>query len=129
MKPSEDAPLSCFGVLTWLLLHDAMDRSVPQISAVGGVAVVGTLVAGLLFEAWPAPLLRPPGTQRAALFATAAVVAVIAGYGLRSLSLAAETWTRDPAQLWVAVAGLNLIGATIIVHAVLWRRWPVTVAD
>jgi hypothetical protein len=34
-----------------------------------------------------------------------------------------------PAQLWVAVSALNLISAVIILHAVVWRRWPVSVDE
>ena len=55
--------------------------------------------------------------QHAALAATNAV------------SLAAESAWTDPAQLWGAVSALNLISAVIILHAVVWRRWPVSVDE
>jgi hypothetical protein len=112
------------GLLTWVALHNGLSRTGPQVSAVAGVIVAGTLITGLLFEGWPARLVSSPGLSRLALLASAAAVAVITGVGLRAISLGAQTWTRDPAQLWVAVTGLNFIGAFVIVHAVLWRRWP-----
>ena len=103
--------------------------AVPQVSAPAGVIVIGTLVTGLLFEAWPARVVTYDGARRLALLGCAAVVAAIAGFGLRAVSLAAESAWTDPAQLWVAVSALNLISAVIILHAVVWRRWPVPVNE
>ena len=113
------------GIVTWLVLHDGLNRTVPQIGAFAGVTVAATLIAGLLFEQWPARLLRSNGSRRLGLLATTAVIAVGLGYALRAIALATDTWTRDPALLWVGVTGLNFIGAVVIIHAALWRRWPV----
>lgn len=117
------------GVLTWIALHNGLDRTVPQVSAFAGVVVAGTLVVGLLFEAWPVRAIANDGARRLALLGAAGVVAVIAGFGLRAISVAAESAWTDPAQLWVAVAALNFVSAVIILHAVVWRRWPVPVGD
>jgi hypothetical protein len=117
------------GILTWLLLHNGMNRSVPQISAIAAMVVVGTLTAGLLFEGWPARLVAAPGARLAAILATAAGVAVVTGFVLRAIAVAA-TWSHPSPgeqQLWVAVTGLNFIGAVIIIHAAVWRRWPLPV--
>jgi hypothetical protein len=114
------------GVGLYVILHDVLNRTVPEISAAAGVIVAATLIVGLLLEQWPARLLGSPHAQRAALLSSAAVIAIGAGFALRALSLSIQTWTRDPAQLWVAVTGLNFIGAGIIVHVAFWRRWPLT---
>jgi hypothetical protein len=53
---------------------------------------------------------------------------VIAGFALRAISLTA-TWTGSPPQLWVAVTGLNFIGALVIVHAAVFRGWPLPAAE
>ncbi len=37
----------------------------------------------------------------------------------------AATWTKAPVDLWVSICGLNFIGAIVITHVALWRRWPV----
>jgi hypothetical protein len=116
-------------VLSWVVLHDGFNRTVPQVSALAGVIVTGTLVTGLLFEAWPARMVTNDGARRLALLGCTAVVAAIAGFGLRAVSLAAESAWTDPAQLWVAVSALNFISAVIILHAVVWRRWPVPVDE
>jgi hypothetical protein len=116
------------GLLSWWALHTAGGLTSPQVSALAGVIVAGTLVAGLLFEGWPARAVRNPGMSRLALLGTAGLVAVIAGLGLRGISLAG-TWSGDPPQLWVAVVGLNFIGAFVIIHVVAFRRWPLPAAD
>jgi hypothetical protein len=117
------------GLGTWFILHTIGKLAVPEVSAVAGAVVLGTLVTGLLFEQWPARLV---GTSSAAnrllLIGIAAVVAAVAGFGLHAVALAVQTWTRDPADLWVAVTALNFLGATVIVHAAVWRRWPVPAA-
>jgi hypothetical protein len=38
------------------------------------------------------------------------------------------TWTKAPVDLCVSISGLNFIGAVVILHAVLWRRSPISVA-
>ena len=84
---------------------------------------ISAAIAGLLFEGWPARVVGNPALSRRALLGTAGAVAVIAGFALRAISLTA-TWTGDPPQLSVAVMGLNFIGAFVIVHAAVFRRWP-----
>ena len=116
------------GLVTWWVLHGAGGLASPQVSAAAGVIVAGTLVAGLLFEGWPARVVRNPGLSRLALLVTAGLIAVIAGLVLRAISLAG-TWSGDPPQLWVAVMGLNFIGAFVIIHVAVFRRWPLPAAD
>jgi hypothetical protein len=111
------------GILLWWILHSGFGLSSPSVSAAAGVIVAGTLIAGLLFEGWPARTVSSPALSRLALLGTAGAVAVIAGFALRAISLGA-TWTGDPAQLWVAVTGLNFIGAFVIIHVAVFRRWP-----
>jgi hypothetical protein len=111
------------GILLWWILNSGIGLSSSQVSEVAGVIVAGTLIAGLLFEGWPARAVGHPAVSRLALLAVAGAVAVTAGFALRAISLTA-TWTADPPQLWVAVTGLNYIGAFVIVHAAVFRRWP-----
>jgi hypothetical protein len=116
------------GILLWWILNSGLGLSSPQVSEVAGVIVAGTLIAGLLFEGWPARAVGNPALSRLALLGTAGAVAVIAGFALRAISLTA-TWTGDPPQLWVAVMSLNFIGAFVIVHAAVFRRWPLPTGE
>jgi hypothetical protein len=116
------------GILLWWILNSGLGLSSPQVSEVAGVIVAGTLIAGLLFEGWPARLAGHPVWSRLMLLGTAGAVAVAAGLALRAISLTA-TWTGDPPQLWVAVTGLNFIGAFVIVHAAVFRRWPLPAGE
>ncbi|MGH3150107.1 MAG: hypothetical protein ACRDOB_05175 [Streptosporangiaceae bacterium] len=116
------------GILLWWALNLGLGLSSPQVSEVAGVIVAGTLIAGLLFEGWPARTAGNPAWSRLALLGMAGAVAVAAGFALRAISLGA-TWTGDPPQLWVAVTSLNFIGAFVIVHAAVFRRWPLPSAD
>jgi hypothetical protein len=116
------------GILLWWILNSGLGLSSPQVSEVAGVIVAGTLIAGLLFEGWPARAVANPALSRLALLGTAAAISVIAGFALRAISLTA-TWTGSPPQLWVAVMGLNFIGAFVIVHAAVFRRWPLPAGE
>ena len=117
------------GVLTWLLLSAVLggaDQAVPTIGAIAGVWVAGSLVAGLLFEGWPGRLAG--AVAPVALFGTAVVLAVVFYYVLLAIG-GTFTWTKTPVDLWVSISGLNFIGAMVIMHAALWRRWPVPASN
>ena len=79
-------------------------------------------------KAGRARLAGHPAVSRLALLGTAGAAAVAAGFALRAISLGAA-WAGDPPQLWVAVTGLNFIGAFVIVHAAVFRRWPLPSAE
>jgi hypothetical protein len=51
--------------------------------------------------------------------------------GRRHLALAAsanatDTWSGEQHELWIALAGLNIIAPTVILYTAIWRRWPLT---
>jgi hypothetical protein len=116
------------GWLLWLVWSEALggaDQAVPTISAIAGVTVAGTLISALLFEAWPA---RLSGTRTPSLLViTSGVLAAVLYVVLMAIGDTA-TWTKAPVDLWVSIAGLNFIGAVVILHAVLWRRSPIHLA-
>jgi hypothetical protein len=37
---------------------------------------------------------------------------------------ALDTWDRAPYELWLAVAGLNIIAPALILCTGIWRLWP-----
>ena len=115
------------GLVTWWVLFSGLSVTSGQVSAGAGAAVIGIVVAGLLMENWPARLIHDPGWSKVALVVTATAVAVISGFGLKAIGQAA-TWTTDPYQLWVALVGLEYIGALAIVHVAGFGRWPLPVA-
>lgn len=112
------------GYLTWLMLDRGFGLAPAEIGAIAGAAVAGLVVTGLLFEGWPARLLRGANAVRAALLGVAALWSLAIGYGLYGLGNAAEDWTREPVQLWTTIMGLTFVGAVVILHVVVWRRWP-----
>ena len=116
------------GLATWWVLFSGIGLTANQVSAGAGAAVIGIVVAGLLMENWPARLIHDPGWSKVALLGTAVAVAVIAGVALKAIAQAA-TWTTDPYQMWVALVGLEYIGALAIVHVAGFGRWPLPVAE
>ncbi len=112
------------GYLLMLLMH-AIGAPV---NAWAGSVVAASLTAGLLMEAYPARLKGPQTPWY--LLLTAVVLTVV--YFLVLKGIVSAVWPADAppplADLWVGIAGLNFIGAVIIWHAVLWRRWPIPVA-
>jgi protein-S-isoprenylcysteine O-methyltransferase Ste14 len=92
------------------------------ISAVAGSVVAAGLVVGMLFEGWLDSLLSA-GSARVADFGAVAVIAGLLYIGLRAFA-DAVAWTRAEPGEWIAYAGLNAIGAGVILHVAVGRRWP-----
>jgi hypothetical protein len=110
------------GWLTYLALRDLADWHPATNSAVGGVAIAAALLVGMLFEGWPATNLSPlPG--RLLKFLGIALLTVGLYLGLKALADGVD-WTKGEPEDWVAYVGLNGIGAGIILHVAIGKRWP-----
>jgi hypothetical protein len=108
------------GWLTYLALHRLAGWRAPTISAAGGAVVAGGLLVGMLFEGWPGV-----GDARGrALTLAASAVLSAALYAALTAYAHGVAWTRAEATDWVAHAGLNAIGAGVILHVAIGRRWP-----
>jgi hypothetical protein len=106
--------------LTYAALHRLAEWHAPTIGAAGAAVVAGGLVVGMLFEGWP-------GIEDARSRAlTLAAVAVVSGALYAVLSVYADglRWTRAESADWVSHAGLNAIGAAVILHVGIGRRRP-----
>jgi hypothetical protein len=71
----------------------------------------------MLFEDWLASDL----VQLAAVASLAALLYVALNAYANALG-----WVRAEPREWVAYAGLNAIGAGVILHVAVGRRWPFT---
>jgi hypothetical protein len=111
------------GWLSYLVLRQGFGWSVEAVSGAGGCAVGATLVAAMLFEAWPFHGESAQGT-RVGLAVVGTALAFVLYYGLRALGATTGTWDVAPLQLWVAVSGLNYVAAVVILHYAVWGRWP-----
>jgi hypothetical protein len=102
--------------------HDAAGLSPGTIAAVCGCVIGAVLVVAMLFDGWPAALLRPAAGRALTLALTAVVALVLyralAGYadGVR--------WIRAALDDWIASASLSFAGAGIILHVGIGLRWP-----
>jgi hypothetical protein len=110
------------GFVIYLALARAADLEPGTVSAVAGSAVAAGLVVGMLFEGWPDSLM-PSASARVAKAAGVAIATVILYAGLRAYAEAVG-WTRAVPEEWIAYAGLNAIGAGVILHVAIGRRWP-----
>jgi hypothetical protein len=77
--------------------------------------VAAGLAVGMLFEGW----LESPGANLIAV----AVLTVTLLAGLQAIA-DAGTWKTAKPDEWTAYAALNAIGAGIILHVAIGRRWP-----
>jgi hypothetical protein len=102
------------GWLTWLLLSRAGDLGPGAIGAGAGSVLAAGVIVGMLFEGW-----LGAGAGSAAV----AIGAVLLYGGLQALAHSAH-WTRAAPEEWTAYAGLNAIGAAVILHVAVGRRWP-----
>jgi hypothetical protein len=108
------------GWLTYLALHRLAGWRAPTISAAGGAVVAAALLVGMLFEGWPG--VGDARGRALTLAATAVLSAAL--YAALAAYAAGVAWTRAEAADWVAHAGLNAIGAGVILHVAIGKRWP-----
>jgi hypothetical protein len=103
------------GLVVYLALQRVADLEAATISAVAGSAVAAGLVVGMLFEGWLGSFAaRTIGVT----MATALLYVVLRAYAH------AVGWTRAEHEEWIAYAGLNAIGAGVILHVAIGHRWP-----
>jgi hypothetical protein len=108
------------GWLTYLALHRLAGWRPATISAGGGAIVAGALLVGMLFEGWPGV---EDGRGRTVTLAGIAFVSAALYVALTAYADSLD-WTRAEAEDWVAHAGLNAIGAGVILHVAIGKRWP-----
>ena len=111
---SANAAVIAGGGLACLALTHLANLQPSAISAVAGSVVASGLIVGMLFEGW---------LDAAAAIAAVAVVAALLYISLRAYAHAVG-WTRAEPDEWIAYAGLNAIGAGVILHVAIGRRWP-----
>ena len=84
-------------------------------STVAGCVVAAGLAVGMLFEGW----LDSPGANLVAV----AVLSAVLLAGLQTIS-GAGTWSKAEPDEWTSYAALNAIGAGVLLHVAIGRRWP-----
>lgn len=119
---SANAAVIAGGLAAYLVLFELLDLEPATISAVTGSAVAAGLVVGMLFEGWLGSFLAPAGARIAAA-AGVAIATALLYVGLRAYANAIG-WTTTEPEEWVAYAGLNAIGAGVILHVGIGHRWP-----
>jgi hypothetical protein len=110
------------GIAVYALLARTADLEPGTTSALAGSAVAAGLVVGMLFEGWLESVLSP-GHARLAQAGGVAIVAALLYAVLRAYADGIG-WTRAEPDEWVAYAGLNAIGAGVILHVAIGHRWP-----
>jgi hypothetical protein len=110
------------GTLTYLALRNLAHWAPDAISAACGCVISAVLVIAMLFDGWPAALLRP-GPSRALTLALTALTALALN---RALAAYADSvhWTRATPDDWITTAALSFAGAGIILHTGIGLRWP-----
>jgi hypothetical protein len=114
------------GSASYLVLRDVARLQPDFINAACGCAISGALVVALLFEGWPAILLRS-GWGRVMNIVLTALVALVLN---RALAAYADRvhWIRATPDDWITSAALSFIGAGIILHVGVGLRWPFALA-
>jgi hypothetical protein len=110
------------GTLTYLALCDLAHWAPDAITAACGCVISAVLIVAMLFDGWPAALLRP-GPSRALTLGLAALTALALN---RALAAYADSvhWTRATPDDWITTAALSFAGAGIILHTGIGLRWP-----
>lgn len=115
------AVIAC-GCLAYLVLVGVASLRPVTVTAAAGSVVAAGLAVGMLFEGWLDSLLAP-ARARLANVAAVTLLSALLYAGLRALAYGAG-WTRAEPDAWTAYAGLNAIGAGVILHVAIGRRWP-----
>jgi hypothetical protein len=111
------------GAATYAVLRDAAGLSPGVIGAVCGCVISAALMVTMLFEGWPAALLRHPAAARALTLALTAVVACVLYFALAAYADGVR-WIRATPDDWITTAALGFLGAGIILHVAIGLRWP-----
>jgi hypothetical protein len=111
------------GAATYAVLRDAAGLSPGTIGAVCGCVISAALVVAMLFEGWPAALLRHPAAGRALTLALTAAVACVLYFALAGYANGVR-WIRATPEDWITTAALSFLGAGIILHVAIGLRWP-----
>jgi hypothetical protein len=115
------------GVISYILLHDAVHWTVPMIIGVGGSAVASVIILALVFETWPFAT-EEPSAGRLGLVVTMIAVTAIVFWILQAIG-SGLTFDRDPRELWTGAVALDFVAAVAIVYCMLFGRWPIPAAD
>ena len=107
-------------LLTFVVVEVSRAARPGTVSAAAGAFVAAGLVVAMLFEGW----LRGRAVSLAATVALAAVL-------FAALTAYADSvpFTSATSEEWVAHAGLNAIGVSVILHVAIGRRWPFAPAE
>jgi hypothetical protein len=110
------------GVLTYLVLRNLAHWQPAAIGAACGCLISAALIAGMLFDGWPAARLPHPRGRILTLALTAAVAIALN----RALAAYADgvRWTNVTPDGWITTAALSFIGAGVILHVGIGLRWP-----
>jgi hypothetical protein len=110
------------GLATYFGLRDLADWSPGLTDAVCGCVISAVLVVAMLFEGWPGTVLRPlPG--RLIDLGLIALVTSALYLGLAAFARSVS-WVKATPDDWVTTAALTVLGAGIILHVAIGRRWP-----
>jgi hypothetical protein len=110
------------GALTYLALRELAGWEPSAIAAACGCAIAAVLLVGMLFDGWPASGLTP-ALGRLAELGLVALVAIALDRALAAYADGVE-WTEASPDDWVATAALTFLGAGVILHVAVGRRWP-----
>jgi hypothetical protein len=114
------------GILTYLALRDLAGWRPAMCAAVCGCAIAAVLVVAMLFEGWPGTILpKLPGRLIDVALMVVLTAALYYGFSAFADSV---SWTRASPEEWVTTAALTFLGAGIILHVAVGRRWPLHVA-
>jgi hypothetical protein len=114
------------GVVTYVILHNAIGLTPTKASAVAGAALTAVLLRGMLFEGLPRSGDHP-ARERLIMLGTVALAAAALYAALTAIAHQAR-WTTATPEEWVTYAGLNAIGLGVILHVGIGRRWPFALA-
>ena len=112
------------GWLSFVFAKSVLDWTIPTIAGVGGSVIAAALIAGLVFEGWPARTLGAGGAAAGTVL-TIAVLAAALFLLLRVLGNATGDWNpRDPVELWITLTTFNFVSAPVVLWATVFGRWP-----
>jgi hypothetical protein len=125
--PFANLTVMAAGVVTYVILHNAIGLTPTKASALAGAALTAVLLRGMLFEGLPRSDDHP-ARERLIMLGTVALAAAGLYAALTAIAHQAR-WTTATPEEWVTYAGLNAIGLGVILHVGIGRRWPFALAS
>ncbi|WP_267618710.1 hypothetical protein [Gordonia bronchialis] len=116
------ATILVVGSISYVILRSGVGLDSNQVSAMAAMAIVAVFVQTIVLQdRLTKPIASAGGKLLTGALITLALAALFYG-ALLVLAKATSDWVSIPPELWITIAGLNVLAPTLITYDAIWTR-------